>query len=290
MLELTKTLHDPSGLVHKLIFEDGNAIVESVGYAYEGRRVVCLSVQSGCRVGCEFCGTGKRFIRNITTDEMYTQLEETLNVIGEADKVQVMTMSMGEPTDNWSNVKYFVEDVLEHDPSWNVFISTTGLRYEKRLADLLTLGRELPGFGLQFSLHHWNDTVRRKKLGNYPHLLSVPEISAFGKLWSHWSNKPCYFNYICTGEETMMDAIQVALLTDEMHLTCSVWCDTGDFVKGKVEPAERFATLIGIASAKMYPQLQVETSVFNPAGQDTIGGGCGQLLYVQEKLKKLGMK
>jgi len=29
--------------------------------------------------------------------------------------------------------------------------------------------------------------------------------------------------------------------------------------------------------------------MFNPEGQDTIGGGCGQLLYVQEKLKNKEM-
>jgi 23S rRNA (adenine2503-C2)-methyltransferase len=281
-------MHDPTGSVHKLVFEDGDTIAEAVGYAYEDRRVVCLSVQSGCRVGCTFCGTGQRFIRNLTTNEMHAQMIDTLGVIGLAPKVQIMTMSMGEPMDNWNAVKKFTEEVLQNKTNWNVFISTTGLRDRQKLMDLLYLGECYEYFGLQFSLHHWNNQVRWEKLGRYPHLLSVEEISAFGKLWTHWSDRPCYFNYICKGVEDTFDAIQVARLVDGMHLTCSVWCDTGDFIKGQVEPARRFAEMVTTASMEANPPMIVETSVFNPAGQDTIGGGCGQLLYVQEKLKKLG--
>lgn len=279
MIELTKVMSDPKGHVHKLIFEDDKAIAEVVAYKYADRRVVCLSVQSGCRIGCKFCGTGQRFIRNFTTEEMILQMNEGLAVVGKARKIQIMTMSMGEPMDNWQATRKFSEYVLNEKTNWNVFISSVGLRDSQKLKELLDLGQSYNYFGLQFSLHHWDHRSRFELLGRYPDLMSIRELSAFGKLWTARCGKLCYFNYICTGDETQQDAEHIADLVDGMHLTCSVKCDTGDFTKASSDPATRFANMV------MCSSNSIEVSTFDPAGQDTIGGGCGQLLYVQERLK-----
>lgn len=50
--------------VKKFVFEfdEPKAIAETVLYRYgdyRKRTVICCSVQSGCNVGCAFCGTGK---------------------------------------------------------------------------------------------------------------------------------------------------------------------------------------------------------------------------------------
>jgi len=63
-----------------------------------------------------------------------------------------------------------------------------------------------------------------------------------------------------------------------MHLTCSVLCNTSGAIRTDPTAAQRFAGMVS------YEDEDMEISVFDPAGQDTIGGGCGQLLYVQEKL------
>lgn len=52
--------------VSKFVFEWSNpkGIAESVLYrygSYRERTVICCSIQSGCPVGCTFCGTGKFF-------------------------------------------------------------------------------------------------------------------------------------------------------------------------------------------------------------------------------------
>jgi 23S rRNA (adenine2503-C2)-methyltransferase len=59
--------------VFKYVFEPGNAIYEAVVYRYPNwntRTVICCSVQSGCPVGCTFCGSGGKFIRNLTDEEI----------------------------------------------------------------------------------------------------------------------------------------------------------------------------------------------------------------------------
>lgn len=64
--------------VKKFVFEWGasgvtkKGIAEAVLYRYNSyaeRTVICCSVQSGCPVGCTFCGTGKFFIRNLEAHE-----------------------------------------------------------------------------------------------------------------------------------------------------------------------------------------------------------------------------
>lgn len=67
--------------VSKFIFESDNMIAEAVLYkynSYQERTVICCSVQSGCKVGCAFCGTGKHFVRNLTSDEIKNQIYTVL--------------------------------------------------------------------------------------------------------------------------------------------------------------------------------------------------------------------
>lgn len=72
--------------VSKFVFEyeDPKAIAEAVLYrygSYQNRTVICCSVQSGCRVGCAFCGTGRFFVRNLTAEEIVSQVETALSTI-----------------------------------------------------------------------------------------------------------------------------------------------------------------------------------------------------------------
>ena len=58
--------------VSKFVFQKDDAVAESVLYkypTYEERTVMCISTQSGCPVGCRFCGAGDSFVRSLTADE-----------------------------------------------------------------------------------------------------------------------------------------------------------------------------------------------------------------------------
>ena len=288
MIELTKTINDPSGIVKKLIFEDETAIAEVVLYRYEDRGVICFSVQSGCRVGCSFCGTGKKFIRNLSTAEMTLQIRTGMyelskwtdgdgNILPMPGKVQIMSMSMGEPLDNWEELKPVIEKYLELGHYF--FVSSVGLD-DFRYTEIYDLSNKYQKFGFQFSLHHTNDSRRKKLLGSYDRLLHITRLTWISKEYAK-NNKfgnVIYFNYIARPNTNIQELYEIVKYG---HLTVSVLSS-----KMLEKPTEQNLKLVD----EIYNGIQQidpiqPISIFNPSGQDTIGGGCGQLLYVQEKLK-----
>ena len=67
--------------VWKYVFHNKDSITETVLYRYptfKKRTVICCSVQSGCPVGCTFCGTGKNFIKNLDNKEIINQIDYVL--------------------------------------------------------------------------------------------------------------------------------------------------------------------------------------------------------------------
>jgi 23S rRNA (adenine2503-C2)-methyltransferase len=87
----------------KYLFRNNDLIQFETVFIPDGKRnTVCVSTQSGCRMGCPFCVTGKYgFHGNLDAGDIVNQ------VIGipEAEKVtHVVFMGMGEPMDNIGNV------------------------------------------------------------------------------------------------------------------------------------------------------------------------------------------
>jgi len=284
MLKLTQTIEDPNGIVFKLIFEGDGAIAEAVVYRYGCRGVICFSVQSGCRVGCSFCGTGKRFIRDLTVDEMLYQITEGLKLLKDYIylKIQIMSMSMGEPMDNMERMVELIEKLpnLSNIPPHDFFLSSVGLNDPTSIIQLISLFK-YKHFGLQFSLHNACNTKRKKILGSYSKLLDISDLKAIANIFKNTTGKRAYFNYICKGNEDIEELNNLADIVEGQHLTCSVLCDTTKLAKGDQTIAETFMKKITSLNR------DIEVSMFDPEGQDTIGGGCGQLLYVQQKLKQI---
>jgi 23S rRNA (adenine2503-C2)-methyltransferase len=87
----------------KYLFRTGEGKeFETVYIPEKKRNTVCVSTQSGCRMGCKFCATGKYgYYGNLTTGEIISQVLK----IPEAVVIDhVVFMGMGEPLDNLENV------------------------------------------------------------------------------------------------------------------------------------------------------------------------------------------
>lgn len=278
MITKTKRFDDPSGIVSKFIFEDDNTIAETVVYRYADRGVICFSVQSGCKIGCAFCGTGKTFIRDLTKEEMCLQIDTGLELLDGCDKIQLMSMSMGEPLHNFENIP--VIEYLEKD--YYFFISSVFPNDGYSPLNLLPIAEKYPKFGVQCSLHHWSEGSRYKLLGSYSNLYKISEIKEFSCMYYEKCNRPMYFNYIAKGNEEEDNIKDLCDIVEHGHITVSVLCPK-EFKAGDPTNAKRVASMI----LDYKPTQPIK--LFDPAGQDTIGGGCGQLLYVQEKFKELNI-
>ncbi len=83
--------------------------VESVLMAYHHGNTLCLSTQSGCRMGCAFCASGKNGLaRNLNPSEILDQVIFTSKE--ENKKISnIVLMGIGEPLDNFENVLKFLE-------------------------------------------------------------------------------------------------------------------------------------------------------------------------------------
>ncbi len=103
--------------------------VEAAYIPEDERATLCISSQVGCKMGCEFCATGKQgFQQNLTAFEILNQIR----MLPERDTLtNVVYMGMGEPLDNLDEVLKTNEIMTaEYGFAWSpkrVTVSTIGL-------------------------------------------------------------------------------------------------------------------------------------------------------------------
>jgi 23S rRNA (adenine2503-C2)-methyltransferase len=283
--------------VWKYIFTDENIVLESVLYRYgsfEERTVICCSVQSGCKIGCTFCGTGKNFIGNITSDQIVQQVKDVLTDKGIEDinrtceKFQIMFMSMGEPMDNIDAVIEAIRILNKRYPNAQLLLSTIGMNNDESFSKIVSVSKSISKVGLQFSIHKSTDD-ERNVLIPFKKKYSLREIRDRGTFWNQETGRKVYLNYCVddsNARQSDIDNLKNLFSPVTFNMTFSVICEADE-------------TMIGVACQnldiirefeKSFMDDGYNTRIFDPAGQDDIGGGCGQLHYVQKYLKEKGIK
>ncbi len=279
--------------VWKYVFADENIVLESVLYRYgsfEERTVICCSVQSGCPVGCTFCGTGSNFLKNITADTIVYQIKKVLedkriqDINSRCEKFQIMFMSMGEPFLNFKNVKEAIEKLNKLYPNAQLLVSTIGVNDDNAFKEFTDLSVNIDKIGLQFSIHKSNDE-ERDILIPFKKKYNLREIRDRGTAWMIATGRKPYLNY-CVDESNArnedIERLKTLFSPVIFNMTFSVICEADETMVGK---ACQNLDLIRDFE-KSFLEEGYNTRIFDPAGQDDIGGGCGQLHYVQEYLNK----
>ena len=102
--------------------------IEAVMIPDQERKTLCVSSQAGCKMGCKFCMTGRQgFHGNLDAADILSQffaIEEA------ADLTNTVFMGMGEPLDNWDQVKRVIE----------VLTAPWGLAWSPKRVTLSTIG------------------------------------------------------------------------------------------------------------------------------------------------------
>ena len=107
---------------------DEDSFIEAVMIPDEDRKTLCVSSQAGCKMGCKFCMTGRQgFHGNLTAADIVNQffaIEEA------GDLTNAVFMGMGEPLDNWDEVKRAIE----------ILTAEWGLAWSPKRITLSTIG------------------------------------------------------------------------------------------------------------------------------------------------------
>lgn len=287
-----KKFESSEGNVFKYVFLGDDYVAEAVLYKYGSfykRTVICCSTMSGCPVGCKFCGTGNKFIRNLNSDEIVDQIEtilkdnNILDINSNGERFQIMFMSMGEPMLNFSNVESAIRILNYKYDNAELLLSTVAPDEPESFSRLLSLSKEISAIGLQFSIHKSED-IQRNKLIPYESKYSLSQIRDYGILWWKETGRHPYLNYCIDGKNnTKQDAERLQMLFSPLvfNFTFSVVCSKNENMK-----EAGFKNLDDIRNfERNFLQKGYNTRIFDPAGQDDIGGGCGQLWYVQQWMK-----
>ncbi len=114
----------------KMLFKTaGGKFIETVTIPEDDRLTICVSSQVGCRMNCDFCMTGKQgFHDNLTAGEI---LNQVYSVPDSEQITNLVFMGMGEPLDNWKQVKKASELLMaDYGLAWSpkrITLSTIGL-------------------------------------------------------------------------------------------------------------------------------------------------------------------
>ncbi len=155
----TKRVSNEDGTIKYLFKLLDGEYIESVLMKYKYGYSLCVSTQVGCRMGCKFCAsTLGGVIRNLTASEILSQVHMAQN--DENIRVShVVLMGMGEPFDNWENVKRFLSLVNCEEgfglSMRNISLSTCGI--VPKIYELMDMNLQLT---LSVSLHAPNDKIR----------------------------------------------------------------------------------------------------------------------------------
>lgn len=126
-------------------FGDDGLGVESVMIPDDDRRTLCVSSQKGCRMGCRFCMTGRQgYHGNLTVAEILSQYME----VDESDELtNTVFMGMGEPLDNWENVRKTID----------ILVSDWGFGWSPKRITLSTIGVNMARGGGESPLKRFLD-------------------------------------------------------------------------------------------------------------------------------------
>ena len=269
----------------KFVYTNPSAVAESVLYRYpdyKTRTVICCSTMSGCPVGCRFCGAGDNFVKSLTADEIVEQVKYSIDQTGvdpsTMERLQIMFMSMGEPLLNKNGMLGALKKLHFMYPNAALLISSIGPDID--YAWVMEISERISTIGLQFSVHESTDE-RRDALIPFKKKLSLLQIAETGREWFERTGRKPFFNY-CAGDKNSSesDAYRLHEIFDPAiwNATISVICERNEGLPARNDHQRNLASNF---SEKLI-DIGYDVRVFDPAGQDDIGGGCGQLWFVQK--------
>ncbi len=270
------TYNSPDKKTEKILFHllDGKPI-ESVLMGSGKRITLCLSTQSGCNMGCQFCATGKMgLLRNLTSSEIIEQVVFFERILRKRSQklTNIVFMGMGEPFQNYENLKGALT-LLNNTDGLNIgsrrfTVSTIGL-----IPQILRFAQEFPQVNLAISLHAPSNELRSSLVPMNKHFPIENLISACHE-YIRLTNRRISFEYILI--EGINDNAKQA--EELISLVNGLLCHINLIPLNPVEGSQIFPSSSNRVQAfcRTLATAGIPTTIRKSQGAE-IKAGCGQL-------------
>ncbi len=269
---LEKYVSKKDGTVKYLMRLDDDECIETVVMQYHHGLTICISSQVGCRMGCRFCAStlgGKK--RDLLAGEILGQIYCAQADLGKRISNIVM-MGIGEPLDNFDNVRAFLE-IVNDERGVNIgyrhiSLSTCGLIHGiAKLAEM-----NIP-ITLSISLHAPNDAIRTSMMPvNKAH--NIEELLRACRAYQKVTGRRISFEYaMCDGvndaaEHAQELAQRLSGMLCHVNLIPVNNVKERNYRKSKKENIENFIAVLA--------KNGITATVRRELGSD-ISASCGQL-------------
>lgn len=250
----------------------GGSVIESVLMRYHHGNSVCISTQSGCRMGCRFCASTLNGLdRNLQASELLEQIYQIEKNIKERVS-NIVLMGSGEPLDNFENVTKFLELISDENganiSSRNITLSTCGIVPKmKELADMqlqITLALSL----------HASDDKTRKELLPIANKYSIEQVIDACKYYFAKTGRRITFEYsLVSGvNDTLEEADKLSKLVKDIN--CHVNLIPVNPIKERDYRQSNDKAVMQFKSR--LEKYRINVTIRREMGRD-INGACGQL-------------
>lgn len=269
--------------------DDGN-IIECAVFKIEKEGIpeehICISTQVGCKFRCKFCTSGQNgFVRNLSRKEIYKEIELLAKEEGIKKFDCIVFMGIGEPLDNFEEVKEVIKSLLKdkklYNGKGNIAIATNG-GMTKQLKKLSKLNLPVE---LWISLHSVDNTKRNMIM---PINKSVPieEVISSAENYAEKTQTTVWLNYmVFPGFNDTNDDIKklASILEGKVGKLSLILTepnrDIEGYKKAKYEDVLAFEKKLKDAGIKN------EIVRFVTAGK-TVGAGCGEFIFTKSSTSK----
>lgn len=270
----------------KYLFElyDGNRI-ESVSMRHSYGNSVCISSQSGCRMGCTFCASAINGLsRSLLASEMLSQVYVVSRDIRERVD-HVVVMGMGEPFDNYENLIRFLRLISDEKgknlSQRNLTVSTSGI-----VPGIRSLAEENLSVTLALSLHAATQE-KREALMPVARKYPLPEVMKACDYYFQKTGRRVTYEYsLIAGKndsEEDAEALIALLRGKNAHVNLIPVNPVSE--TGYLEPDAK-----GLARFKNKLEKNgINSTIRKSMGRD-IDGACGQLRLRFDEKKEKGVK
>ena len=278
---ISKTISDNKKTIKYLFKTHDNNFLESVSMIDENNRhTICVSSQSGCNLGCDFCATAKMgLLKNLSTGEIIDQLI-IIRSLSKQRIDNVVYMGMGEPFLNYENVIKSAE-ILNNKKGFNISVNKITISTVGIISKIKKFIKDNEKYGLAISLNAPNDNIRNIIMPinkKWP----IKDLIDINKSYSkHNKRKKITFEYVIMDKinSSANDAIELAKILNSAKCKVNIipYNETdGKYKRPTDEVINEFIKTLSSHNNNF--QIMVRWS----NGID-IDAGCGQLVVKNKK-------